>query len=219
MAVPEIVHQLALHRFTATDAARAAGLPASRLAVRINEGRVPTFPAYPGATVLGRGARRTFGLPEVYVLRVVEALASGTGIDVAAAFTIVDRLRGVGLAEVTTPPHVPDFETPLGWAPQEWPSAWQSRDLTQPFYVVAAKVPVLGWRARYAGPEMSLADALNLGGTDENRIGPLLPHHVDGLDAGNMPPMGACIINLTRELVAVDAALAPLLDKESGADD
>jgi len=215
MAIPEVVRRLALHRFTATQAATAAGLPATRLAVRINEGRVPSFPAYPGAVVLGRGARRSFGLPEVYVLRLVEAHATGAGIDVGEAFAIVDSLRGVPLRDAVDP----DFETPLGWAPQEWPAEWLRRDLTNPVYFVAVKVPGLGWRTRFLHAEMTIGDALALAGTAERRMDPQLPRHLEALIASDMAPMGALIINLTRELVAVDAALAPLLAPEPGADD
>ncbi len=212
MVASEMIHRLALHRFTATHAARAAGLPATRLAVRINEGRVPTFPVYPGAVVIGRGARRTFGLPEIYVLRLVEALASGAGIEVAEAFAVVDRLRGVHLHDAVEP----DFETRLAWAPQEWPGTWLHRDMSDPVYVLAANVPGIGWRAGIMKSDVPLAEALRtLPGAIEKTLSPLTPRHVQGLAAAEMPPMGAIIINLTRELVAVDAALAPLLEESS----
>ncbi len=225
--VPEVVHELSLHRFSSVETAAAAGLPASRLATRINEGRVPTFAAYPHGKTLGRGSRRTFGLTEVYALRVVEALASGIGIDVAGATAILDELRGVEMLKNSSdiagllpiPMHA-EFEGPVDWSPQEWRPEWQNRDLAKPVFVIAARLPGMGWRARYVAPDDSIADALAfLPGTLERKLSPLQAGHIDEVSPEAMQPLGAVLINLTRELVAVDAALAPLLSAGGHSDD
>lgn len=208
--IPEHLHALSGMRFSTVETAAAIGSPVARLAQRIKEGRVPSFAGHPRDRAPGRGRTRSFSLVEVYALRVVEELSGGDGgIDVASANTILDLLRGAHVMDV------PQFEQHLGWHPQTWPSQWLGRDLAAPVYVVAALVPTLGWRATYAYPGDTLADILNrFDGRPEWRLSPLDARAQEFVDGAPMPPTRMVLINLTRALAAVDAALVPLLDHQ-----
>ncbi len=209
--IPGYLHDLSGLRFSTVETAAAVGTPVPRLAQRIKEGRVPQFAAHARHATPGRGRQRSFSLVEVYALRVVEELSGGDGgIDVASATAILDRLRGAHVLRV------PEFEHLMGWHPQTWPAEWLVRDLAAPVYVAAALVPTLGWRASYANPGDSLTDVLNrFDGRPEWRLAPLDARAQEAVDGAPMPPARMVLVNLTRALVAVDAALSPLLDQQA----
>jgi len=186
----------------------------------MKEGRLPQFAPSPGPTVIGAGARRTFGLTEVYVLRLVEALATGAGLDVSSATAIVDDLRGVELvkqarnvSDVEPIPVAATFEGRVGWAPQTWPEEWRHRDLSDPYFRVAKRTAALGWRAHLARQGEALADVLFRLPRPEAEDVTMSAATLADCEAADVAiaPAGVVLINMTRELVAVDAALAPLL--------
>jgi hypothetical protein len=212
--VPEIVERLAKHRFSAAAAALAAGMPPARLATRLKEGRVPTFVAAPDRAVIGTGGRRTYGLSEIYALRLIEAFASGVGIDVASATAIVDDLRGVGV-----PQAAPVFSHPQDWWPGEWPEHWLCRDLAAPLFVAAIRTKALGWRAILTGPAVELGHLLiRFPKPPCEALMPAADDMLDCIEGGEVvPPMGLGLVNMTRELAAVDHALGALFDSAGNA--
>jgi hypothetical protein len=201
--IPPYEH-LALESFGIAEAAMAAGMPASRLSVRIKEGRVPSYSKLP----VGKGRRRRFSLVEIYGLRIIETLATSIGMPVADATAILDALRGADLA-----PDLAAFQTRYGVAPHEWPKEWRWRDLTRPYIFAARRRGDGVWDVRELRLGETRADLLSAIGVDDDECAIERLPAWEGRPRVKLSdlPMGLAVFNLTRELVAVDVALAAQL--------
>jgi DNA-binding transcriptional MerR regulator len=209
-----VYEHLALVPFGIAEAAMAAGMPVARLAARIKEGRVPSYAKH----AVGSGRRRRFSLTEIYGLRIIETLTTSIGMPVADATAILDALRGADLA-----PDLAVFQTRYGFAPHEWPKEWRWRDLTRPYIFAARRRGDGVWDVRELRLEETLADNLfAIGGKADERmiarrptVREIMEHREPDQTPG--PPMGLAVFNLTRELVAVDVALAAELGLQDAA--
>jgi hypothetical protein len=222
----DLTKRLSLLTYTTKETALAAGIAPAKLQQRIKENRLPDL-ARPG---VGSGNRRGFGLLDIYVLRLMEALTGGLGVPLADAMAIIDDIRGVNV--VNEQNRLPPLSgvNPLGpleadlsgrnYYPPFWPAEWQNRDITKPIFLIATHVlshsqtggP--GWATVWARDHVALYDALNA-----------LPHPPResllrmSLDDGTPRPVAALVVNVTRELVAVDNALAIIRPQEFGSAD
>ena len=195
---PDELKILALERFGTAETAAAAGVPVNRFAQRIKEGRVPIL----GPRAPGSGNRRQFQLLDVYLAR-LQQLAADAGGDLVEASALAKAI-----VEQTT--HG-EFTHPAGRWPADWPADWRNRDLSNPVLLAAARYP-FGWKVARLGNDDVIAELRRL---PQNTDG-ALPSPDD--DIGG--PASVRIINLTRELVAVDRVLlACRLESGEGAND
>jgi hypothetical protein len=193
-----ILHRLALERWSTAEVALAAGMPLPRLQQRIKEGRLRTI----GPKNPGTGGRRSFTLLEVYQVRLLEVLAAGAGLHTDAAWEVLSDISrdfaDLGKAGSS-----------VAFWPARWSDQWRTRDIQKSVFVVAKRA-VGGWRAEAVDGDSSIVDALAT--LPNPREFNLLPREGSYPGDEDTQPIPCCaiVINMTRELLAVDRILASL---------
>ncbi|UPG72902.1 hypothetical protein MVG78_01505 [Roseomonas gilardii subsp. gilardii] len=188
----------------------ATGTPAARFQQRFKESDLLDVLS-PGVRI---GGRRQFHLSDIYLLRLVEALAGQNRLDVKPAIAILRELLGHDLGgtydyralfgETLSKDEFSKIHVLRHRHPSEWPAEWhdrndrnaQPKDFPAQHWLVARKYP-FGWRTA-VGRDVSGA------------IGSL-PHPAPGSE-GEPDSSLAIIVNMTAELSRVDNALAEMSD-------
>lgn len=191
-----LINRLSRETFSTAEAALASGTPVNRFAQRLTEGRFRFL-----AAASGTGSRRAFTLRDIYFLRLCQALAADVGMGLPDAQAVVADAAMELL----------DIRPPADRWPPEWPESWRSRDVARPVLLLASRY-LDGWRTTTAAPGEEIADAVH-------RL-PKPPGRrflaSGGDDADDAAPMALVLLNLTRELRAVDRVLLTLRPEIEG---
>lgn len=185
------LHRLAAERFSTAEAALASGTTLATFAQRIKEGRMPMM-----ARRTGTGNRRLFTLTDVYAARLCEALSRGAGLALGDAKAVVaeasEELRAI--------------PAPLDLWPPEWPETWRRRDAGRPVLLLVVRY-LQGWRTTFAAPGETIESVVaRLPKPPGRSFLPISAPAAD-VEADETEPMALVLLNLTRELRAVDRAL------------